>query len=502
MYTKLQKPHGTSVKHQALSALLSIALVFGQTAASATAPLNLPDMGNSAETIMSPEEARRLGENFIRQARQSLEIIDDPDINAYVQSLGNQLAAGSLQTSYGFHFFVIKDPSINAFAVPGGYIGIHSGLILATEEEGELASVIAHEIAHVTQHHIERSFEAGNKINIPALAAIITALILAGQNPELGQAALAASVAGSAQASLSFSRAHEQEADRVGIEKMVAAGFDPRHMPRFFERLQKSTRFGDLYAPEFLQTHPVTLNRIADTRNRAETFNNPARPHNVQFLLTQEKLRVMTAPDPIRLIADYDNRLKSNSVRDPLVLHYGYALALTRNQEYDQARKVLRNLTQEDPNRIAFQLALAETELSLQSYPKALAIYKELLKNYPGHDGITKKYATAMIVTGDFKNAVSLLRSHSLAHPDSPQTFHLLAQAQENVGDLAAAHQSLSQYFYLNGYTYLAVEHLNMALRQPKLDPIQAQTLQARVDELKKEILDNNQTPPPNRDDH
>src|SRR3569833_3076759 len=230
--------------------------------------LGLPDFGDASASAISPLQEQRMGADFMRALRSSVKIIEDPEITEYIQSLGYRLLAHADPQPYPYTFFIVADTSINAFAGPGGYIGVHSGLILASESESALASVLAHEIAHVTQHHLLRAIDKSNRLALPAPAALIAALILAGQNAQLGQAALATTLASGAQAGINFTRAHELEAGRVGLPILAGAGFDPRSMPAFFEQLQQATRFYESGAPELLRTHPVTTSRIADARAR------------------------------------------------------------------------------------------------------------------------------------------------------------------------------------------------------------------------------------------
>jgi predicted Zn-dependent protease len=219
-----------------------LAWLYSFSQASAALP-ELPDMGASSETLFSPEEEKRLGEAFYRNLHQHVKISQDPEIQDYIASLGGRLVTHSDMANRTFHFFVVVQPNINAFAGPAGYIGVNSGLILATQSESELAAVLAHEIAHVTQHHLQRAFAAARRMTLPLAAATLAAILIGTQTPELGQAAIIAVQAGSLQHQINFTRSHEQEADRVGIQLLAESGFDPRSMPLFFERLQQSSRF-------------------------------------------------------------------------------------------------------------------------------------------------------------------------------------------------------------------------------------------------------------------
>ena len=251
-------------------AVLVLALMLARVPV-AGAQIQLPDFGDSSSKAFSNADERAIGEAFMREIRSRLTIVDDPEVEQYIQWIGYRLVSESDYYNLGFTFFVVADNQINAFAAPGGYIGANSGLITASESESELAAVLAHETAHVTQRHIARSIELAGRNNIPAIAGLIAAIIIGTQNSQAGAATAAAVVGGQAQKQIDFTRANEKEADRVGMQLLESSGFDPRAMPAFFEKLQSESRYYRK-PPEFLSTHPVTTARIADTRGRAEQF--------------------------------------------------------------------------------------------------------------------------------------------------------------------------------------------------------------------------------------
>jgi len=240
----------------------------------------LPDLGGAGEAVLSPQMERRLGESVVRDIRfREPTYLDDPEVAEYLGALGAQLTGASTSGArYDFEFFVLRDPTVNAFALPGGFVGVHTGLISTADTESELASVLAHEIAHVTQRHISRMFGQQEKMQIPAMAALAAAVLLGRHRPDLGAGAAAAAQAGAVQAALGYSRDFEREADRVGLQTLEAAGFDTRAMPAFFEKMQKSTRVSDdASVPGYLRTHPVTTERIADAQNKSAAL--PYRQH-------------------------------------------------------------------------------------------------------------------------------------------------------------------------------------------------------------------------------
>lgn len=473
------------------NSLLACVLACGITLPLPSLALDLPNMGDTSGAIVSPDEERRLGEELMRRIRQSLLLIEDPEITEYIQSLGYQLVANSDTPAQDFTFFVINDTSINAFAAPGGFIGINSGLILTTESESELASVMAHEIVHVTQHHLARAIEKANKMNLPATAALIAAIILAGKNTQLGQAAIMTSMAGNTQNQLNFTRAHEQEADRLGMEILADAGFNPQSMPTFFEKLQQASRFYDNRLPELLKTHPVTLSRIADSRNRAEQY--PVKKkfmENDAYRLIQAKLRVLSSENPTIYIKDFENITKSNRATikgqgtDPE--YYGYALALLAANRYNDARTQIEKLLEKEPEKIPYIIARAKLDMADRHLSEALQNLSAALDLYPHNHPLTVVYANALLESGQAGAARILLKEHVRRISKDPTLYALLARAEVDAGYKADSHQSLAEYYYLSGEIHSAIEQLNIALRLTQnKDFYRTSRIEARLKQLK-----------------
>ncbi len=284
--------------------------------------IELPEMGDSAGALISPAEEKEFGEAFFRSLHSQVVINQDSEIQQYIQTIGEKLVAHSDTPSYPFHFFVVLENDINAFAGPGGYIGVNSGLILMTDAESELASVMAHEIAHVTQRHLYRSYEASSRLSIPMAAATLGAILLGTQSAAAGQAAIMAIQAGSVQFQIDFTREHEAEADRVGMQTLSSSTYDPRSMPTFFERLQQSTRYSGQNVPEFLRTHPVTASRISDSRGRADNYPYKQYPDSLTYQLIKTKLQVSLATDSNDIRAILQARLQQGLPEQHTVAQY------------------------------------------------------------------------------------------------------------------------------------------------------------------------------------
>lgn len=426
----------------------------------------LPDIGDPSGALITPSQEQALGAAFFRSLHGQLRINQDLEIQDFIESLGERLAVNSDNPVQPFHFFVVLDPAINAFAGPGGYIGVNSGLILTTESESELASVMAHEIAHVTQRHLYRAFEAARRLTIPSAAALLAAILIGTQSPELGQAALIAAQAGSTQYQIDFTRSNEQEADRVGMQNLARSNFDPRGMPAFFGRLDRSSRYYGDGPPEFLRTHPVTASRISDTRGRAEKYPFRQYLDSTNYLLMKAKLRVLTGIKPSKTIKYFQSKLNRGTDTQKAVAHYGYGLALGESGQFEQARLVLNALMKENPEQIAFISALARLETEAGNIQKALTLYTKAIEQFPDSRPVTMDYASALIRAGKYQNARKLLTGYLNNHKPSPNIYNLLSRAYGNLGESAQSHRYLAESYYLAGQTESAIKQTRIALRR------------------------------------
>jgi predicted Zn-dependent protease len=442
-----------------------LAWLYSFSQASAALP-ELPDMGASSETLFSPEEEKRLGEAFYRNLHQHVKISQDPEIQDYIASLGGRLVTHSDMANRTFRFFVVVQPNINAFAGPAGYIGVNSGLILATQSESELAAVLAHEIAHVTQHHLQRAFAAARRMTLPLAAATLAAILIGTQTPELGQAAIIAVQAGSLQHQINFTRSHEQEADRVGIQLLAESGFDPRSMPLFFERLQQSSRFFGQDIPEFLRTHPVTSARIADTRARAETFPYRQYLDSFSYLLTKTKLQVLTAPELDALQKSFAAQRQQGTEEAKAAASYGLALVLKAKNQLEPSRQMLAALLDRFPDQPQFIHALAQVELALGQTEQGLKRYQTALDRFPAARVLQLEYAEALLEAKHFEAARQLLEPLVLTHASQqPLLFKLLSHAYAGLNQLAQSQRYLAEYHYASGDIKQAIEHATIALK-------------------------------------
>lgn len=450
---------------------------------------DLPDFGDSAGSVISPEQERRLGEAFVRKLRSEAKIVDDAELEDYVQSLGLKLAWQADNQANPFAFFVVDSPVLNAFAVPGGFIGVHTGLILQTQTESELAGVLAHEVSHVTQRHGARMFEAASRLSIPAAVGLLGAILLGAVSPQAGQAAAAVVAAGQQQYALNFTRANEQEADRIGIQLMARAGFSPHGMPDFFERMQTANRYSDPAAiPEYLRTHPVTSNRIAESRDRADQFRRQKYEESDAFHLMRAKVKVTTSREPREAVQFYADSLRAGQYHSEHVARYGYALALTRTGDHGKARLQLDRLLQAAPENRHFLLAGARLDVTERAYDAALHIYRRVLELYPDYRPAVLGRVQALLASGKPKEARTELRAYMTTHGNDTRTYQMLAEAEGQAGDQIESHIAQAEYYYGTGELGLAIEQLKLAKAEAGISYYQGERVQARLDQFQEEF--------------
>ena len=467
-----------------------IFLMSNQSIAQANLDIALPEMGDSAGALVSPVEEYQVGQSFYWSLQQSVTLVDDPEVNSYINSLGHRLVTNSDDPGRSFTFFVVPDNSVNAFAAPGGFIGIHTGLMLTSEAESELASVMAHEIAHVTQRHILRNFERSKRMSIPMTAAMIAAALLGVADPSAGSAAIMAVQAGNVQMQLDYSRAHEAEADNLGMQTLVNAGFDPNAMPRFFERLQIAGRFyGGDQIPEFLRTHPITVSRIADARGRAANLEPRRQIRDTKkFYLMREKVRVMTSANLRELIKTYEDKLKDNTAEDESVTRYGYALALLKNTNYTQARDEINDLIDLDDNQLSYHLVLADIEIALGRMDAALAIYNDFQRVYPDDWALSIKQVQALLRANQPRKAITILQRQLDVGESSADLYRLLAKAYGDMGQKSKSHVWLAEHYHSSGQLMQAADQLRIAADYARGDEFELAKISSRLRQIETDI--------------
>ena len=456
------------------------ALVF--TSGAGADDVQLPDMGSPADAILSKSVESQIGRAIMRDIRQSGMLVEDPQVNEYINEIGHRLAAQTNDGEYQFTFFVVNDSRINAFALPGGYIGVHTGLIEATRSEHELAGVLAHEIAHVTQRHIARAIHASSRQSILTTALMLGALVLgaAGGGGDAVQAGLAVAQGTAAQQQINFTRSNEYEADRIGIGALAAAGFDPHGMASFFEVMSRQqTSLTEMRIPEFLRSHPVTTARISEARNRAGEFGRIQSDDTTNYGIARARLLVDRYDTPEQAVAYFERRDYENQSN---VDRYGRALAYQRDGRHREANVIFDELAAKDQRVIAYHIGLAQTQLALEQYDKGLQTFNRAVELFPRNVPVVIHYAEQLIQLGKAKQAHKMLLDLMNNVQPTPEQVRLIARAANEAGDVAESFYYMSEYRIMTGDLIGGIGFLRQALALPELQEIQRIRFEARID--------------------
>jgi predicted Zn-dependent protease len=428
----------------------------------------LPDLGDVSQAALTPLQERQIGQQSMLQIRASKQYLDDAEINDYLNQLGGKLVENSPEPSLDFEFFAVNDYSVNAFALPGGFIGVNAGLLLITQSESELASVLSHEISHITQHHLARMIEAQRGSGLISMAAIAVAILAARTNPQASEAAIASVQAGNIQQQLNFTRAYEEEADRIGLQLLQKSGFNTHAMPEFLERLQKASRLLDGNAPNYMRTHPITSDRIAEIENRIHDQPYRLIPDSLDFQLVRTKLIAAqkTAPDAIAYFSD---ALGAQNFGNPIAQRYGLVSALLRNNEIERASgqfSLLRKQAEANPvSRNNPMIATLEGQVlrATKNYSGALAFYRTAVQNFPQHRALIYDYTDLLLQNNQAETAVKLLAEQITRHPRDTTLYDLQARAYAMQGKSLEQHQAQAYSYAWQGNLYAAIEQLELA---------------------------------------
>ncbi len=441
--------------------LLGLLLGCGLAAETNRSDIRLPDMGDAASRSLSLSQENRLGRELIREVRMRLPLERDPEVRSYIQELGHRLLAHADGPEFHYQFFVVDSPAINAFAMPGGNVGINSGLILRTRSESELGGVMAHELAHVTQRHIARRLDAQRGAGFRTLGVLMAAILLGMQDPEVGSAAAMTGLAGSIQEELNFSREHEREADNIGLQILARAELDPEGMPRFFERLQQATQYQSR-PPEYLSTHPVTENRISDTRARARQLGTREVRESATYAMIRTKLLVTRAQTPDAAIRHFRAQLDNGD--DPHTARFGLALALTEAGDAHEAVELVEHLIHEHGEYVPYYLALARAQWAAGDEEQALDTFALILELFPDNYPTVYYYAEALHEAGRVHDARSILRRQLQRGGPDPALYQRLAQVSSEAGLPHESRLAMAEYYQMHGQLRLAIEQLNQVI--------------------------------------
>lgn len=456
----------------------------------------LPDIGSSAGEILSPEQEYQYGARMLYEMRRVDLVLEDALIADYVHALGYRLVALSERPEQEFTFFVVRSNDINAFAAPGGFVGLNVGLMHTAESESEVAAVLAHEVAHVTQRHLVRAYESMQKATLPIALAMLGA-VLASRNSS-GDGTEAALIGGMGllqQQAINFTRHNEYEADRIGIFTLAKAGFDPEAMAGFFGRMGRATRSNNTgEVPEFLRTHPVTTARITEAKNRVETIRRDpptvteSAANEARFRLMRERAHVLTASEPAKLVGIYRDQLRHADASQATALRYGLAIALLRSGQAKAAGEELDTLLAAAPTEIAFLLPRAEARRIAGDTEGALKTLQALAELAPDHRAVQLAHAETLNAVGGKsggERAMAVLRPLLARNGADPSTQAVFARACELAGEETRALEAHAEVALYTGRPYDAMEQLKRLLERPGIDYYQRARVEARIEELK-----------------
>ena len=447
---------------------------------------DLPELGDPTVAIISAEQEYRLGRGWLRDLRGQTSIMEDPLVQEYAEHLVYRLASFSELNEPDLAIVVINSAAINAFAVPGGVIGLNAGLFLNAASEDEVASVVAHEIAHVSQRHFTRRYMDSKRRGPAVLAAMLASIALAiAGSGDAGMAGIAATQAASIQAQLAYSRHNEYEADRVGMQILAAAGMDPSAMPRFFERMLEQQRYsGD--PPEFLLTHPLTAERVADSRARARSLSAPPANPSASFELVRARIQARYFDGQERARDYFGRRLESNDRVQKQAARYGLALTDLKEDRYDAARRALTELVEAHPDQIWFQLGLMEVDMDQGRYADVIERGKEVLTINPKDYAASVMTARAYLLSKKPEQAAPLLEPLLLQRPNDPMLWSLAADAWGNSDQNARAHRARAEVLFLRGQDQAALRQMRFALGEADGQFALRSKLSARMSEMER----------------
>ena len=464
---------------------LLAALLINPATAQVKQEIELPELGDASSALFSLDKEYQLGRAWLRVFRSRVEIVSDPLLQGYVEELTYKLATHSELKDRRLDIIIVNNQAINAFAVPGGVLGIHNGLLLQAETEAQFASVMSHELAHLSQRHFARSVEAQKRNAIPNMAGLLAGIILAAtEGGNAGMVAIAATQAASLQNQLRYSRLHEQEADRTGMETMVRADMDPSAAAGMFEVMQQASRYYGNRPPEFLLTHPVTESRISDARNRSRQYPRKMYTDNPNFQLMRARVEISFIDSSKDAVKHFRAKLEKPS-RYPDADQYGLILALTANSEFEEAQQRLNTLMAAEPNEISNMLALAELQMASGQLLEAINLLEGALSFTPNSHPISMMLARTYLLANQPHRAEALLEQHTTVKPNDPSVWYLLAETHGLAGNIIGVHRARAEYFVLNGVLDRAAKQLSYALPLVKNDHLTSAKIKQRIVQIK-----------------
>ncbi len=447
---------------------------------------NLPDLGDSSQSVLTPADEIRLGREAMLDIRKQADYDNDPELSDYLNAIGYRLVANSDENVLAFHFFAIRDNTLNAFSIPGGYVAINTGLIEATRNESELAGVMGHEIAHVTQHHIARMLEAQSQGLLPSLGMMALSLLAARSNPQTAGGGIMATEGLMVQKQLDFSRDNEREADRLGMQTMQRTGFDPHAMVTFFQRLQQATKLDERNAIAYLQTHPLTSERIADMENRVANQPPVTVTDSVEYRLLREKLRVEDLPVD-RAPAIIQDKIRRQAFTHPDTAHYALASAWLRAGQPDPAWQAWQTLKADHIDSPLIDMLGIRILQAQHNDQNTQALYHSALTQYPDYVPLITGYAEFLLNHQHIQTAQQWLQHALTTYPDNARLYQLQSRAYTLQGHDFLGHFSQAQALYHDEQLDQAIEQLQLALKAHDANFYQQSTAEAQLKQWRAE---------------
>ncbi len=445
----------------------------------------LPDLGESAQADLSPQLEKRIGESVMQDIRlRDPAYLDDAEISDYLNRLGRRLTSQTEGARGEFEFFVLKDATLNAFAMPGGYIGVHTGLLLAAQSESELASVLAHEISHVTQRHLARLVSKQGQAQLAAMLSMAVAILAARNNPDVAIGAAMAGQAASLQNQLNYSRDFEREADRMGLQLMEKGGYDIRGMASFFERLQKFGRLYENGAPGYLRTHPLTTERIADMGNRIQLRPLHQAADSVGFQFVRAKL-MASEGSPHDAITDFETQIKEQRTPSEAAARYGLARGYLRGKNVAGAEQQLGELRRLKVDSPMLETLAAELRMTHNDAAGAAKILQAAMVRYPQDRAIAYGLVEALLADRRLDDALRVASTDVLSYTTDPRMRGLQAKSYAALGKKLQQHRAQAEVYALQGQLLAAIEQLQLAQKSPDGDFFEYSQADARLRELK-----------------
>lgn len=446
---------------------------------------DLPSLGDASSAIVSPQQEHQLGRAWLSLVRGQVSQLDDPQLKDFVETSVYRLSETSQLQDRRLEFVLLNSPQINAFAAPGGIVGVNGGLFLYAQTEAEYASVMAHELAHLSQRHFARGLEAQQRMQLPVMAGLLAGIVAAAAGAgDLGIAAIASTQAAAMQEQRRFSRQNEQEADRIGLVNLEKAGFDPRAMPSMFERLMRQYRY-DRRPPEFLLTHPVSESRIADTRNRAEQYKAAGITDSVRYQLMRARVQLIYEETPGVAAKRFRNMLDENPQME--AARYGLAIAQIKSGQHKDARETLQPLLAGAPNDVSYNLAQVELDMAANRLGDAQSRITRLLSLYPSNYPVNQAHIDLLMKQSRTQEAERALDGLLKTRGKDPDIWYQVAEVRGLVGNTIGLHQARGEFFALVGDYNQALEQLDFAKRRASNNFQLASRIDARQRELMEE---------------